>query len=656
MSSMIYPKLAFSNMKKSRRTYLPYLLTCIITVMLFYIMNSLAVNRGLNEMRRAGSLKMIMGWATVIVAIFAVIFLFYTNSFLVRQRKKEFGLYQVLGMDKRNLAKMMTWETVFTAAVSLAAGLLGGIMFGKLMFLLLLKLIHNGVPLAFAVEGKAIVNTLILFLCIFLASLLFNLLQIQTASPIQLLHGGRQGEKEPKAKWFIALIGLICLGIGYYIALTTEGPLQAITQFFIAVLLVIAGTYLLFTAGSIVLFKALRKNKKFYYNPRHFISVSGMIYRMKQNAVGLSNICILSTVVLVLVSTSFSTYAGMKDVMATRYPMEMSIQTLPGSTTADIEKINQIVREETEKYGVTLKDQSAYRYGSLVGVIEGSKITLEEQGSYDKSTVGVIMMIPLEDYNRMENDQAELSAGDVIVYDASGKSSSPAIDIQGTSYNVVKSLKELKLSKSNQDYVFQTIYLVFPDESVIENILHQYVSEEEGIRYNNAFNLSGSEDKKEKAMSAIKDRINGEAGSCIIEIREEERVPTYQIYGGFLFIGVFLGFMFLMATVLIIYYKQISEGMDDQERYQIMQKVGMSKKEIRKTINSQVLLVFFLPLIMAVIHIAAAFKVITELLAIMNLVNVTLFLICTIVTVVVFAVFYAIVFRVTAREYYKIVQ
>lgn len=658
MSSMFYPKLALSNLKKSKRTYLPYLLTCILTVMLYYIMNALARNEGLKDMPGAYALLMIMTWSTVVVAIFAVIFLFYTNSFLVKQRKKEFGLYQVLGMDKGNITKMMTWETIYTSVVSLTAGLIGGILLGKLMFLFLLKLINFEVPLKFAVEMRSVRETVILFLCIFVTSLLFNLLQVQRVNPSELLQGGKQGEKEPKAKWFIALLGFLCLGIGYYIALTTESPLSAIGKFFAAVILVIFGTYLLFTAGSIVFLKGLRKNKGFYYNTKHFISVSGMIYRMKQNAVGLANICVLSTVVLVLVSTSISMYAGMEDIMETRFPYDVMLKNYEGNDLEANARIDQIVEEETRNYGVSLENQAKYQYGSLNAIVDKNKMFLEENSdvAYSMEKFYGIELISLEEYNRMEGAQAELLDGEVMVYSPEAEFSYSEIEIQGSQFRVREFIKSMNVVSDVSGEVVPNIYIIMPDKESIMSLLKQYTNYGYDMYYKNVFDLKGEKENCQKAAYAIRKQVNSELSACSTEIRDASRKEFFGIYGGFLFLGIFLGFMFLMATVLIIYYKQISEGMDDKERFQIMQKVGMGTREIQKTIRSQVLLVFFLPLAVAVIHIAAAFKVITKLLAIMNLVNVSLFLTCTVLTVIVFAIFYAVVFGITAKEYYKIIQ
>lgn len=321
MNNFIYEKLAVTNLKNNRKTYVPYIFTGVLTVMMFYIIDALSRGKGITQ----NTLKICLQYATGVIIVFAVIFLFYTNSFLIKRRKKEIGVYNILGMGKRHIARMMAVETILTAGISILGGLVFGIIFGKLMYLLLLKILHNSVDMQFSVNGTAIVQTVILFAGIFLLTYLYNILQIQLVNPVELLHGGNQGEKEPKSRWLLVIVGVAALGNGYWIALTTEAPLEALLKFFVAVVCVIIGTYALFIAGSIVVLKILRKNKAYYYNPKHFTSVSGMIYRMKQNGAGLANICVLSTMVLVMVSTTVSLYAGMEDILDSRFPRDVSI-------------------------------------------------------------------------------------------------------------------------------------------------------------------------------------------------------------------------------------------------------------------------------------------------------------------------------------------
>lgn len=655
MSNTFYPKLAFNNLKKNGKTYIPYLFTCVVTVMMFYVMNAIAGNDGIqNE-----SLRIILNWSAGITGIFSAVFLFYTNNFLIRQRKKEIGLYQVLGMDKGNITKMMIWETIYTISVSLILGLLSGILLGKLLFLILLKMLRFSVPLKFSLEVSALNQTVVLFTAIFIVTLLFNLLQVQKANPVELLKGGNRGEKEPKTKWIMTILGVITMAIGYYIAVTTESPLTAITKFFIAVILVIVGTYALFTAGSIAFLKVMKKNKTFYYNTKHFTAVSGMIYRMKQNAVGLANICLFSTIVLVLVSTTSSLYLGMEDILSVRYPTDFLItsNTTDENTKAALENL---IDEELEAASVTKERFMEYRGANVATVLVENELLTGATAdmAYADERVYGTALIPQSDYEEMEGARLSLGENEVAVYCPSRAFSYDTLRIGGQEFQIKKVLNQMKIEERNESYVIPNFYVILPDEQQINEILAAIPNETvtPQLKYYMQFDVEGPQEKRLAAMETMKTRIYDELPNVYCEYKEASEDSFYQLYGGLLFLGVFVGFLFLMATVLIIYYKQISEGYEDKDRYQIMQKVGMGKKEVKRSIRSQVLTVFFLPIVVAVIHVAVAFKVMTKLLAVLNLINVPLFFTCTVVTILVYTVFYVIVFGITAREYYRIVN
>lgn len=580
------------------------------------------------------------------IVVFAVIFLFYTNSFLIKRRKKEIGVYNILGMGKRHIARMMAVETILTAGISILGGLVFGIIFGKLMYLLLLKILHNSVDMQFSVNGTAIVQTVILFAGIFLLTYLYNILQIQLVNPVELLHGGNQGEKEPKSRWLLVIIGVAALGNGYRIALTTEAPLEALLKFFIAVICVIIGTYALFIAGSIVVLKMLRKNKAYYYNPKHFTSVSGMIYRMKQNGAGLANICVLSTMVLVMVSTTVSLYAGMEDILDSRFPRDVSIVCKQADVDHE-EIIERLLKEQCEKAGVKITDRVWYRYGSMNAVLKGDKLENVNQ-YYPDNHFYYVEMMTQDEYNRIEKQNVSLEEQEILTYTTNGKCGKKQINIAGQNYLVKKELPEMTSQPKSTAEIYKTLYIVFANAEQIERI--------EPFSYADKFNLKGDDGKQKEALEQIQNEFYEKIPDGMMESRMLSRSSFYELYGGLFFIGIYLGSMFIMATVLIIYYKQISEGYDDRERYQIMQKVGMSKKEVKRSIRSQVLSVFFLPLVVAVIHVAVAFKVMTKILGVLNLTNVSLFAVCTIITIAVFAVFYIIVYSITAKEYYRIVN
>lgn len=663
MNIKLYEKLAFNNLKKNHKTYVPYLLTCIGTVAMFYMMGAIASNDGLSKMRGSEMLQTILRFGVVIIGIFSFIFLFYTNSFLIKRRKKEIGLYNILGMEKKHIAKMLFFEVLYTAIIGLVGGLFFGLLMSKFMFWLLLKLLSFPVPLTFSVSWNSLICTILLFSGIFLLSLLTDFGKITLSSPIELLRGEKAGEKEPKTKGLIALLGIATLGGGYYIALTTESPLEAVALFFLAVLLVIIGTYCLFTSGSIAVLKLLRKNKKFYYQTKHFTSVSGMLYRMKQNAVGLSNICILSTMVLVMLSGTVSLYIGQEDVLKTRYPKECSIQINAGE---DEKEIHELIEQILGKYGLTPTEEESYHYfySTLWKIDDGSFVS-------DFSLPGEICsltILPVSDYNKLYQQDLSLEEDEAVII-ASYKTVPDTILLGDYQYRVVKQEQHEEFLEK---YMMQdALIFAVNDPEKIQQIVKEMEGEGESdfvsrqMKYRYSFNLDYNkeailsfEEELKEAISDYADNVSSKRGkySYLLDLRETHREEYFAMYGGFFFLGIFLGFLFLMATVLIIYYKQISEGFDDKERFDIMQKVGMSKLEIKKSIQSQIRMVFFLPLLVAIVHICFAFPVITKLLYVMNLSNVSLFFGCTVGTVLVFALIYIAVFFITAREYYRIVK
>jgi len=622
------------------------------------MMHFMSGNPGLNEMSGGDSLIIILNLGNIVIGVFSVIFLFYTNSFLIKRRKKEFGLFNILGMEKKHISRVIVWEAFYVTVFSLVIGLASGMIIGKLMFLLLNNILHFEVPLTYFVSIKSIGVTSILFLGIFVLTLLNNLRHIHLAKPIELLRGGQVGEKEPKTKWILVIIGVVALASGYYIALVTESPLVALNKFFLAVLLVIIGTYALFTAGTIALLKLMRKNKGFYYQTKHFISVSGMIYRMKQNAVGLANICILSTMVLVMLSSTVSLYIGMEDLLKNRYPKEIDILA-NNLSEEQAQVVEKIIHEEAEKYQIEIEDPVHYRSADFPAIREGNTFTTDRTTIKSFANISMIGLIPLDEYNQLEKQSAKLEDNEVLIYTFRGKPVENTITISGQEFQIKDQLKGLSFNGDSSGILTDSYFVVVKDEETIKSL---YPVEElekvewKDLSYFSGFDAKGSTENEIALTKALSQKLKEASIDGYAEGRAESKESFYSIYGGLFFLGLFLGALFIMATVLIMYYKQISEGYDDKERFAIMQKVGLSKEEIKKSIKSQVLVVFFLPLVSAVIHIAFAFKVITKLLALLNLTNIGLFVICTAATILIFAVFYAIVYTLTAREYYKIVS
>lgn len=666
MSKFFYQRLALINIKNNYRTYIPYILTCIGTVMMYFIIYALSIDKGLASMYGGYMTQTLLMLGTWVIAIFAVIFLMYTNSFLMKRRKKEFGLFNILGMEKKHIARIIFYETLFIAILSLALGILFGILFSRLSLLLLVKLMKFNVYFGFNISYKAIFAVLGLFGVIFALILLNNLRQIHLSKPVELLKGGQLGEKEPKTKWLLSIAGFLCLGSGYYIALASKMNVATLFAFFIAVILVIIGTFLVFTTGSIMILKALRRNKTYYYKTRHFTSVSGMIYRMKQNAAGLANICILSTMVLVMLSSTVSLYLGLEDSIRSRFPRNINIH-LNEYDKALTENAEKTIEEVLNKHNMKAYNKLVYKYIDFDAELSNNELVLKEGGRYNNldnvDIRKIVFIISLEDYNRISNSNVDLKEDEVLLYMTDTKKFNyDSIKFLNNEYKIKENLKEFEINDRSGMDIWENYYIVTSNIEYFNNLIKNEDIKDnfDTITYF-AFDLPGTLDEQKifyddlfteiYKLVSVKDTYPISMSSSA-----EGAKDFYNIYGGLFFLGIFLGMVFIMATVLIMYYKQISEGYDDKDRFEIMQKVGMSHSEIKSSIRSQVLTVFFLPIVTAGIHIAFAFPIITKMLRLINLVNTNLFAICTLVSILIFTVFYAIVYALTARTYYRIVK
>lgn len=648
MSKFFYAKLALNNIRKNSQTYAPYIMTCIATVMMYYINYSLAAHTGLSRISGGFTLKTILSFGVAIVGLFSLIFLFYTNSFLIKRRKKEIGLLNILGMEKKHIGRVMIIETCYVALISLSSGLLFGMLLSKLMSLLLMKILRFKVELGFEISFPAIRSTLMVFSGIFVLTLLSNLRQIHLAKPVELLRGGQVGEKEPNTKWLLILVGLITLGSGYYIALTTESPLGALSMFFTAVILVMIGTYCLFTAGSIGILKLLRKNKMIYYRPQNFTTISGMIYRMKQNAVGLANICILSTMVLVTLSTTVSLYIGVEDVLKTRYPRDIMIMA------SDDLNIQDISWEILEKHGKEPENLVDYFYYSLPIQQKGNQFIVNSglaNSAVRYRDLKALHFISVADYQRITGRDVDLAPNAILLYDVHRDYHYDTINILGREFIIKERLDSLETDGQDAMLVINSYYVVLSDLAFLEHVIEADAS----TSYYLGFNLIAEDSEIIRIQQEIRTALRELDSRITVDGLQASRNDFYSIYGGLFFLGIFLGILFILGTMLIIYYKQITEGFDDRQRFEIMQKVGMSKAEVKQSIGRQVLSVFFLPLIVATIHIAFAFKFIWRLLMLFNITKISLFVWCTMGTLLVFALFYSIFYLMTSRMYYKIV-
>jgi putative ABC transport system permease protein len=672
----LYLRLAWSNLKNSRQFYLPYVIAGMLSAMMFYTMCAIQGNDGLSKMRGGSSVQIVLYFGVVVVGVFVSIFLFYTNSFIMKRRKKELGVYNILGMEKIHVAKIMAWETVFSFLIAVGGGLITGIVFQKLLTMFLYRLTGLEAAIPFYISGWGCLHTAEMFGAIYVCILLYNLMQIRFSNPVELLHSGNTGEREPKTKIIQAVLGILCIVTGYYIAITTDNPVKAVSLFFVAVMLVIVGTYFLFNAGSIAFLKLLRKNKRYYYQTRHFTTVSGMIYRMKQNAVGLANICILSTMVLVVISMTVCMYAGIEDELKTQYPAELELIFYDPDGQQDAQTFNRMADEIERVIKENGRVITGKQKGSYVGTavaMAGNKITALDRSAMDFSNMYVLEIMTKDGFEEyMQETIPDIPDGSVAVM-MDSIYEQDTIVMGNTEYPVEQSMK-FPIRNAVSEFVDGSVILIVKDENALENMRKQLAAMETeaygeertvDLTYVMNFDMSGTGEEKIACANAVRERVsewqNDETNpktmrlDCNVISRAEGHIDYETSNGGLLFLGLFLGSMFLMITVLIIYYKQISEGYEDKERFAIMEKVGMSNEEVKATIRSQVRMVFFLPLATAACHLAAAYPMLKKLLALVSLYNGILFAWCLAGTVLVFGLIYLAVFIITSKSYYKIV-
>ena len=677
MKAGFYPRLAFDGIRKNKRMYLPYILTCIGMVAMHYIIVFLQYGETISYLPGAETVRAMIGMGSGVVAVFACIFLFYTNSFLIRRRKKEFGLYNILGMGKMNIAKVLFWEAFIIALLSLGIGLGCGIALSKLAELGLINIMKGEINYTLSLSVAAIKSTVTLFAVIFLLIFLNSLRQIRFSSAVSLLRSENIGEKPPKGNWVVGILGILILAAAYYIAITIKNPLAALTVFFAAVIMVIVATYLIMISGSVLFCRILQKRKSYYYKPNHFVSVSSMAYRMKRNGAGLASICILATMVLVMISSTTSLYFGGEDSINSRYPREINLdftmKNTDGFADENVFAIYEDVLATAKEYGVKPENSYYYRSASIAGLLEGNTVETDvaklNSFSIDTySSVYQFYFIPLADYNVIMGANETLADGEALIYVYRGDYKGDTIAFNGgNTFKIKKQLDDFVGSGETAMMVSPSMAIIVPDlEQSIKglNELADYNGDRMvSLKWTYNFD-TGIEPEKQVTLNRelfakfkelpVKESYG--VSGINFESRERNRADFYGLFGGLFYLGIILSIVFIFAAVLIIYYKQISEGYEDQSRFEIMQKVGMTKREIRKSINSQLLTVFFLPLIFAAMHLAFAFPIIRRLLLLFNLNNVMLFAAATVISVLVFALFYTLVYRITSNAYYHIVS
>lgn len=656
--SGFFPRLALVNIARNSRFYIPYLLSCGGVAAMFYILKFLEYNEGLDTVRGAMYLKSFANLGCIIAALFSAVILLYANSFVMKRRQRELGLYNILGLEKRHIARMCFWETLFCAVITVAGGVTAGILLSKLALLLLLKVSHLPVQFGFSVDFQGVADTAVLFAVLFLLTLAKNLFQVGRSRPVELLRSAQAGEREPKTKWLLVILGVLTLGGGYFLAIATQNPIEAMLWFFVAVILVIIGTYCLFTAGSIAILKRLRANRKFYYQTRHFTAVSGLLYRMKQNAVGLANICILSTMVMVTISTTVSLNIGLEESLNDMFPYDIEfIQDLERQPGESMEYLR-MVEDAVAANGGASELRYYQRYWLYCGV-RGNEISLRLDQDCIRTEVE---FVTAADYARLTGNSVVLAPDEVLVCARNlgdfpedftiSDSGGPGLSFH-TRDTITEIINHASTTLITSDEA--QLFFVVADQNAADQIM-ALAPERGSKQFRVQMNLACPEKEKMERTEAILLQTSKQTENGIsFTSKQDQAAEYYAMYGGFLFLGVLLGGLFLMATVLIIYYKQISEGYEDQRRYQILRQVGMSRQEVSVSIHSQILLVFFLPLGAAAVHILAAFPMLSKMLELFQIYNVPLFALCSLGTLAVFCAIYALVFLLTARTYTRIV-
>lgn len=679
----LYPKLAAQGMRQNRRFFVPYLLALAGLTAAFYVMSALCADPGVMTMRGFAYVMVMMQIGMFVAGILSAVLLLYINSFLMKQRKKELGLYNILGMGKGNIALIQCWESLYTAILGIGGGLALGVIFHKLATVALISLLQFSIPFRSSLSLPAMVETAAFFGLLLLLALALNLFRVRVSNPIELLHGGSVGEKEPRTRWLMAVIGVLCLGAGYFIAITTKDPALAMAFYFLAVILVIIGTYCLFTAGSIALLKMLRRNKGFYYQTGHFIGVSGMLYRMKRNAVGLANICILSTMVMVMLSGTLALYLGQGEIIAAQYPanLTMDVRYDPAAgQELDLDGAEALVERFAAEQSVPLIGVNAaeYLHFNVLANPDSGRLEIGREGpSNDRRAV---YLLTPDGYAALTGNAAPvLQPGEAAVCGRLPQNFGPELAFQGISVSngneigqpkvitVTDTLPAVEYFNITFD-MFETLCVVVPDKAALmefwalqETALENLAAELAAVLL---VNLDCTNDQELALMDAWTDASitegfysgTGAWNYWRTDSRAEMAVDGYSMAGGFLFLGIILGVIFLMATVLIIYYKQVSEGYEDQGRFEIMRKVGLSQREVRASIRSQVLIVFFLPIAVAAVHLLFDFNLVQRMLTMFGVRSILTVALCTAGTLLAFLAAYAMVYLLTARTYYKIVR
>ena len=676
MKTGLYPKLAANGMRKNGRLYAPYLVTCIMMVAVYYILHFLGYSGIMDGMPGGHTATDMMRMGTYIMTLFGLLFLFYTQATLIKGRKKEFGLYSILGMNRVNLGRIMFFETLFTWAVAIGGGLIAGIGLSKLAELGFTKLIEVPVRYTFSVSFSSVIMTVLTYSAVFLLIYLNSIRQVGFASPIELVTADKEGEKPPKSNWLVGILGLMSLGAGYYIALRIQQPMSALMWFFVAVILIMIGTYLLLIAGSVILCRMLQKDKDYYYRTNHFVSVSSMMYRMKRNGAGLASICILLTMILVMMSSTSALYTGAEQCLNVRYPNEVGAFACKYGYDEGLEdlgeKLDTDIKAAAEEHGAEIKNNKTYYEWSISGYFDNSKLDIALNSksnlafiNYDK--VAQILFIDADVYNRVFGYNETVTPGEALVGTAKNIEIGDVITIGDVPFKVTKRIDDriAEIDPAAQVSASPGIFMVVKDVNEVARNYTKYADYDGEPMlawfWNCRFDTGLKADEQVALADTLDNLIKKELqpldfDNCYCESHEAERSDFVSTFGGLFFLGMLLSVIFLVSCVIIMYYKHVSEGFEDQSRFDIMQKVGMTKEDIRKSINSQMLTVFLIPIIFACIHLAVVLPIVNKLLMLFGLFDIPRLIIASCVCVLICGIVYAVIYRVTSNAYYRIVS
>lgn len=653
--AILLPKLAVTGIRKNSIVYLPYILTTAFSVCLFFIFNCIIKNDFLKNVPHAEYVRMLLEIGKVLLGIILVPFLFYTNSFLIKRRKKEIGLFSILGLEKKHIGIMMFIETLFIYIISMTIGLVTAVVFAKLAFLILLNACGLPVDTTFSMTFGSFLSTFLFFGAVSLLNLVTNLFQVTTANPSELLSGPKKGEKEPKHLWLPTLLGILFLGGGYYIALISKVDGMIFVTFFLAVFMVIVGTYFLFTSGSIALLRVLRKNKKFYYNQSNYITVSGMLYRMKKSAASLVNICIFSTMVIITLLCTVSLTLGQKDAIRFSFPLDAYYE-FEDSKLVNTDDFEADMLDFAGDHNIQVTDKIDFHYFLITALVDGNRFSTDSTPNQEDNQI-TVKTLSLSDYNRIESQNQTLEADEILIYSTTKDFNYDSVMLNEKEYKVKEEVSSLSFDpKEENSYSNRSLYFIINDYKSMEEIATTFNGKSATPYYSIRFNMEGETSDKEAFLADFDQTFSEMPGGFSSGNINDWGYDIKSMDGGLLFIGVFFGLIFVIFLVLIMYYKQISEGLEDKLNFDIMQQVGMSDDDVKSTIHRQIMLVFGLPLIAAILHSFMGLTMTIKLLYALNLYNTKLIVLCALGIIAIFTVFYAFCYLLTAKTYYKIVK